>query len=94
MVPLWPPIVVIVALVIELHLVPFIGYMKAPSISHALRGMQARQHSCSLEGLRSASYNISACLLGYMNVQTTEHWEEIAYLSPLMFCNAVEHGGR
>jgi hypothetical protein len=94
MAPLWLPIVVIVVLIVELYLAPFIGCMKAPSISYALRGMQARQHSCSLEGLRSASYNISAHLLGYMNVQTTEHLEEIAYLPPLMFCNAIEHGGR
>jgi hypothetical protein len=93
MVPLWLPIIIVV-LVVELHLAPLIGCMKAPSISHAPRGMQARQHSCSLEGLRSTSYNISACLLGCMNAQTTEHWEEIALLSPLMFCNAVEHGGR
>jgi hypothetical protein len=57
MAPLWPPIIVIVTLVVELHLVPFIGCMKVPSISHALRGMQARRHLCSLEGLRSASYN-------------------------------------
>jgi hypothetical protein len=57
MVPLWLPIIVVIALIVELHLAPFIGCIKVPSISHALRGMQARQHSCSLEGLRSASYN-------------------------------------